>query len=300
MAKKVFIIDDVHPLIIKGLQEANYEITDATKWNRAEIAENIKDVYGLVLRSRINIDKDLIDQAQSLRFVARVGAGMETIDTQYCESRGIKCLNSPEGNRNAVGEHTLGMLLSLLNNLNRADREVKAGEWKRESNRGRELGSCTVGIIGYGNMGSSFAQKLAGFDCKVLAYDKYKSNYGDKYAQESSLEQLFENADIISLHVPLTDETKYMVDENFIKKFKKPIILLNAARGPVVKTADLAKALKNGKITAAGLDTIEYEETSFEKTKSMSVNYYQMAVSTLLVSQIIQKAALLIKLSNLS
>lgn len=272
MTKRVLIIDDVHPIITDGLKDAGFNVVDATGMNRSEIIAIVGDAYGIVLRSRINIDRDFVDAAKDLRYVARVGAGMETIDVEYCESKGIKCLNSPEGNRDAVGEHTLGMLLSLLNNLNRADRQVKAGEWKREMNRGRELGFRTVGIIGYGNMGSSFARKLSGFGCRVLAYDKYKTNYSDSYAKEVSLDEIFANADVLSLHVPLTDETKYMVDEAFISKFNNPFVLLNAARGPVLKTSALVDALRTAKVVAAGLDVIEYEETSFEVTRKMTDN----------------------------
>lgn len=272
MPQKVLIIDDVHAIITDGLTNAGFEVVDATKWNREKIISEVADAFGIVLRSRINIDREFVDAAKSLRYVARVGAGMETIDVEYCENKGIKCLNSPEGNRDAVGEHTVGMLLSLLNHLNRADRQVKAGEWKREMNRGRELGFRTVGIIGYGNMGSSFARKLSGFGCKVPAYDKYKKNYSDDYAKEVSLDEIFANADVLSLHVPLTAETKYMVDDEFIARFKNPFVLLNASRGPVVKTSALVSALQSGKIVAAGLDVIEYEETSFEATKKMTDN----------------------------
>ena len=220
MQQKVLIIDDVHAIITDGLKNTGFEVVDATGWNRERIISEVGEAFGIVLRSRINIDREFVDAAKSLRYVARVGAGMETIDVEYCEAKGIRCLNSPEGNRDAVGEHTVGMLLSLLNNLNRADRQVKAGEWKREMNRGRELGFRTVGIIGYGNMGSSFARKLSGFGCKVLAYDKYKTNYSDAYAEEVSLDEIFANADVLSLHVPLTAETKYMVDAEFIVRFK--------------------------------------------------------------------------------
>lgn len=272
MSQKVLIIDDVHTIITEGLKNAGFEVVDATGWNRERIISEIADAFGIVLRSRINVDRELVDVAKRLQYVARVGAGMETIDVGYCEEKGIRCLNSPEGNRDAVGEHTVGMLLSLLNNLNRADRQVKAGEWKREMNRGRELGFRTVGIIGYGNMGSSFAHKLSGFGCRVIAYDKYKTGYSDGFAEEVSLDEIFANADVLSLHVPLTEETKDMVDNEFIAHFKNPFVLLNASRGPVVKTADLVDALRMGKILAAGLDVIEYEETSFEATKKMTDN----------------------------
>lgn len=272
MKRIVLIIDDVHSIITDGLNKVGFDVVDATKWTRGEILAQVANAFGIVLRSRINVDREFVDAAKNLRYVARVGAGMETIDVDYCATKGILCLNSPEGNRDAVGEHTVGMLLSLLNNLNRADRQVKAGEWKREMNRGRELGFRTVGIIGYGNMGSSFARKLSGFGCKVLAYDKYKTGYSDAYADEVSLDDIFANADVLSLHVPLTAETKYMVDDEFVAKFNNPFVLLNASRGPVVRTSALVSALQSGKIVAAGLDVIEYEETSFETTKKMSDN----------------------------
>lgn len=269
MEKQIFIIDDVHPLIVDGLKNAGYIVIDATKFTRAELLLRVNEAYGLVLRSRINVDREFLLAATNLRFVARVGAGMETIDMDFCTERGIVCLNSPEGNRDAVGEHVIGMILSLLNNLSRADKQVKAGKWQREINRGRELGSMTVGIIGYGNMGQSLAKKLSGFGTKVLAYDKYKSAFSDNFAIEATMLQIFEQADLLSLHVPLTSETHYLVNEQFLSQFAKPIVLINAARGPVVKTADLVAAMKSGKVLAAGLDVIEYEETSFEKTRNM-------------------------------
>lgn len=272
MLEKVLIIDSVHDIIPFELGKNNFEIIYAIDWSREKILGNIKDFYGVILRSRIKIDKEIIDRAENLRFVARVGAGMESIDTGYCKEKGIVCLNSPEGNRSAVAEHAIGMLLSLFNKLNKADREVKSGIWQRESNRGIELNDKTVGVIGYGNMGSTFAKYLSGFGCEVLSYDKYKFDYTDQYAKESALDNIFEKADILSLHVPLTDETNYMVDEDFICGFKKPFFLINTSRGPVVKTSALVEAIKTKKILGAGLDVIEYEESSFETTRNMSEN----------------------------
>ncbi len=270
MQKKVLLIDTVHRIIPDKLSTSGFEVIAGYELSRTEILDCIPDFYGIVIRSRINVDKELIDKATNLRFVARVGAGMESIDLEYCKSKGIECLNSPEGNRDAVGEHATGMLLNLMNNLNKADKEVKNGIWKREENRGNELNTKTVGIIGYGNMGSSFAKKLSGFGCKVISYDKYKTGYSDGFTTETDLDSVFSEADILSLHVPLTEETKYMVDSEFISSFKKNFILINTARGPVVKTTDLVNALKSGKITASALDVIEYEETSFEKTAIMT------------------------------
>jgi len=189
---------------------------------------------------------------------------MESIDIAYAQEKNVSCFNSPEGNRDAVGEQALGMLLSLMNNLNRADRQVRNGEWIREENRGFEIKGKTIAIIGYGNMGSSFARKLKGFEANVIAYDKYKQNYSDEFVQESSWNEIVEKADILSLHVPLTEETRYLINNSLIGKFKKDFWLINTARGPVVNTADLVLALKSGKIKGAALDVIEYEETSFE------------------------------------
>ncbi len=270
MQKKVLLIDTVHRIIPDKLSANGFEVVAGFGLSRDEILNNISDFYGVVIRSRINIDKEFVDKAKNLRFIARVGAGMETIDIDYCKQKGIECLNSPEGNRDAVGEHAIGMLLNLMNNLNKADKEVKSSIWNREENRGNELNTKTVGIIGYGNMGSSFAKKLSGFGCKVISYDKYKKGYSDGFTTETDLNSVFSEADILSLHVPLTEETKYMIDEDFISSFKKNFILINTARGPVVKTTDLVNALKSGKIIGAALDVLEYEETSFETTSKMT------------------------------
>ncbi|MDD2386924.1 MAG: NAD(P)-dependent oxidoreductase [Bacteroidales bacterium] len=272
MIKSILIVDDVHPIIPKELSAAGFNIIDATKLDKNELINTIQKASGIIIRSRITIDCEIIDAAKSLQFIARVGAGMESIDTEYCKRQNIICLNSPEGNRDAVGEHAVGMLLSLLNNLNIADKQVKSGIWQRETNRGRELGSMCVGIIGYGNMGSSFAQKLSGFGCKTISYDKYKTGYADGNTTEVSLVDIFEKSDVLSLHVPLTEETNYLVDENFISNFKKDIFLINTARGFVVKTQDLVAGLKTGKILGAALDVIEYEESSFEKTGDLLNN----------------------------
>jgi D-3-phosphoglycerate dehydrogenase len=218
----------------------------------------------VVIRSKVQLDKHLLDKAKNLKFIARVGAGMENIDVTYAESIGIKCLHAPEGNRDAVGEHALAMLLALFNNICKADDEVRNGKWIREGNRGIELGEKTVGIIGYGNMGQAFAQRLKGFNCKVLAYDKYKTNYSNEFAQQATLQNLFDNCDVISLHVPLTEETEFFIDSTFFNSFKKPIYIINTARGKVLKTADLVKAMQNKKVLGACLDVLEYEEGSFE------------------------------------
>lgn len=224
----------------------------------------IHQYTGIIIRSKIKLDAAILKRAGNLLFIGRVGAGMESIDAVYADSRGIVCLNAPEGNRDAVGEHALGMLLMLLNNLRRADAQVRQGIWIRAENRGIEIMGKTIGIIGYGNMGGAFAKRLSGFGATVLAYDKYKTNYSDEFVTENTLEELFAKTDILSLHVPLTEETHHMVNQEFINKFKKPFYLVNTARGQVVHTAQLVDALKNGKILGAALDVLEYEKFSFE------------------------------------
>lgn len=239
---------------------------DGTAWSKEEIISKINDFTGVVIRSRFKLDKDFLSQTQSLKFIARAGAGMENIDVKYATSKGIACLNSPEGNRDAVGEHATGMLLSLFNNLNKADREVRKGIWLREENRGVELQGKTVGIIGFGNTGSVFAKKLSGFEVKMIAYDKYIAVDSIKYpfVQQVSMENIFEETDILSFHIPLTNETKYLVNDDFINRFKKNIYVINSSRGPILNTADLVKNLKTGKVKGACLDVLEYESVSFE------------------------------------
>lgn len=210
------------------------------------------------------LDREFIDAGKQLQCIGRAGAGMENINVAYAGSKGIKCVHAPEGNRVAVAEHALGMLLALMNNFLRADREVRSGIWKREENRGAELTGKTVGIIGYGNTGSSFAKVLQGFDVKVLAYDKYKTNFGGGHVKESTPEEIVENADIISFHIPLTAETRAMVNEKYLFSFAKKIWLLNTSRGPILDTAALVKALEHDRIIGAGLDVLEYESVSFE------------------------------------
>lgn len=261
---KILIIDSTHKVLIENLTEAGFEIDHKPDYNREDILDHIADYHALVVRSKIEIDKEIIDRAKNLKCIARVGAGMDAIDIDYALEKGIQCLNSPEGNRDAVGEHAVGMLLSLFNKLVIADNQVRKSIWLREENRGLEIKGKTIGIIGYGNMGGAFAQRLAGFDCKVLAYDKYKENYSNQYAQQTSLETLFRETDILSIHVPLTKETKYMIDYNFLSKFHKPIYLINTSRGKVVKTKDLLTKMKEGKVLGACLDVLEYEAFTCE------------------------------------
>lgn len=266
---KVLFIDSTHPRLPEMLRRAGFDVEyDPDKVTTANINDIIPNYDGIIIRSKVKIDKIIIDLSSKLKFIGRVGAGLENIDVDYAESKGIKCFNSPEGNRDAVGEQALGMLLTLFNNIIKADTEVRKGKWLREENRGLEIKGKTIGIIGYGNMGSAFAQRLKGFDTNVIAYDKYKVGYSDEYVQEKSLKDLFEQTDILSLHVPLTEETQFMVCNEFINKFKKNIYIINTARGKVLKTDDLVKNLKSGKVLGAALDVLEYEQVSFENLHS--------------------------------
>lgn len=264
MTSRILIIDTIHPNFLQELSSLGFECTDGTQFNLEEITNCINEFNGIVIRSRIILDRQLLDKASNLKFIARAGAGMESIDEKYAKQKEVICLNSSEGNRTAVGEHTLGMLLTLLNNICKSNKEVKSGKWIRESNRGTELNNKTIGIIGYGNMGKAFAKVLSGFDSNVLAYDKYKQNFSDEYAKEVSLEKIFDTADILSLHIPLNEETHYMVNDEFINKFKKDFYFINTARGKIVETSDLVKNIRAGKIKGACLDVIEYESHSFE------------------------------------
>ena len=264
MSLKVVFLDTVHSVLETRLSDAYIACIDATTATPGECRELLADADGIVIRSRFPMDAAWLDAAPKLKFIARSGAGMENIDVPYCEKRGIQLFNAPEGNRNAVAEHALGMLLSLLNKLHTADREVRSGKWDREDNRGVELDGKTVGIIGFGNNGAAFARKLRGFDVQVLAYDKYKTGFGDAQVQEASLDVLYEQADVISFHIPQNEETLFWADEDFFQNVRKPFYLLNLSRGKIVKTEALLKAIHAGKVLGAGLDVLEYEKASFE------------------------------------
>lgn len=260
---KILITDNTHPILLEKLQAAGHECRVWTDCTYDSLLQEIDKYDALVVRSKIIIDRNFLDHARHLRCIGRVGAGMETIDVDYAESLGIRCLNSPEGNRDAVGEHALGLLLALFNKITVADSEVRQGHWRREANRGLEIKGRTVGIIGFGNMGSAFAQRLQGFECNIVAYDKYKpSGYAPAYVEEVSLAELQRRADIVSLHVPLTDETRYMVNAAFINAFDHPFHIINTSRGAVVKTSDLASAIEQGSVLGAALDVMEYEDMS--------------------------------------
>ncbi len=255
--------DSNNPLLIRELQKAGFYNIEAYNISKEVILEHQHLFDGIVIRSRFKIDKAFIDAAPNLKFIARVGAGLESIDVDYAEKNGIELFAAPEGNRNAVGEHTLGMLLALLNKLSKANREVHQGLWHREDNRGIELDGKTVGIIGYGNMGKAFAKKLRGFDVDVLCYD-IVNGVGDENATQVGLEELQHQADIVSLHTPWTPKTDQMVNLDFINKFNKPFWFLNTARGKSVVTSDLVTGIIEGKVLGAGLDVLEYEKDSFE------------------------------------
>jgi len=261
---KILFIDSNHKLLHETLLASGHSCDLNYDWTKEEIIENIHLYEGIIIRSKIKITKDIIDKAVKLKFIARAGAGMENIDVVYAESKGIKCLHAAEGNRDGVGEHALGMLLALFNNLCRANKEVREGKWIREGNRGVELSGKTVGIIGYGNMGSAFAERLKGFGVKILAYDKFKKNFGNDFVSETTVEKIFEEAEVLSLHTPLTEDTYYMINDAFINKFKKNIYIINTARGESLNTADLVKNLNSGKVLGACLDVLEYESVSFE------------------------------------
>ena len=260
---KILHIDNNHPLLWNQLQNAGFVNHSDFTSSKEEIESKIQDYQGIVIRSRFKIDKAFLDKATNLQFIARVGAGLESIDCEYAASKNITLIAAPEGNRNAVAEHALGMILSLFNKLNQADSEIRAGHWNRESNRGHELDGKTVGIIGYGNMGKSFAKKLRGFDAQVVCYD-IKENVGDRNANQVSLQEFQEKVDVVSLHIPWTPETDKMIDVDFINGFAKSFWIINTSRGKNIATADLVLAMESGKILGAGLDVLEYEKLSFE------------------------------------
>jgi D-3-phosphoglycerate dehydrogenase len=260
---KILHLDTNHPILIAQLNNLGFTNDEDYTSSKAEIVAKIHLYDGLIIRSRFSIDASFLEKGKNLKFIGRVGAGLENIDSSYAKNNGITLIAAPEGNRNAVGEHTLGMLLSLFNKLNKANSEIKKGQWLREENRGVELDGKTIGLIGYGNMGKSFAKKLRGFNVQVLCYD-LKPNVSDDCCTQVSLREFQQKVDVLSLHTPQTELTRNMVNTNFIQSFKKNFWLLNTARGTSVVTKDLVIALKSGKILGAGLDVLEYEKASFE------------------------------------
>ena len=265
MNEKILFLDKAHPVLEEKLTAMGILSEVDTTSTKEQIMVKLPDYQGIVMRSRLTLDPVFIDRGTNLRFIAREGVGLEHIPVHYAESKGIKVLISPEGSRDTVAEHAVGMLLMLLNNLSRANHQVKNNIWEREANRGTELMGMTVGIIGYGNMGSAFAKRLTGFGVRVVAYDKYKSGYGDEFATEVSLEKLQEMADVVSLHIPFMHGNLHFLNDALISGFKKDIFVLNTARGLVLNTADLVSHLKTGKVRGAALDVLEYEDQSFDK-----------------------------------
>lgn len=262
MRVSCIIVDEMHPSIVPTLESLGYEVDYRPHITREDLLLEITKYQGLVIRSKTPIDAEIVAAATDLRFIARAGAGLDNLDLEALAQAGVKVVNAPEGNRDTLAEHCMGMLLNLLHNISAADRSVRQGAWEREGFRGTELGGKTVGLIGYGNMGKAFAQRLACFQCKVLAYDKYLTNYSDSIAQEASLETLFEQSQIVSLHVPLTRETRGFYDYSFFHRFHNPIWLLNSARGEILPLSDLVRLINEEKVIGAGLDVLEKEPIS--------------------------------------
>ena len=260
---KILQLDTNHPLITEQLSAKGFMLDEDTTSTYDEMLEKIADYEGIIIRSRIPVDQNFLEHAKNLKFIARVGAGMENIDVRFAEERGIKLISSPEGNRDSVAEHVVGMLLILMHRLFISSAEVKNGIWKREENRGDELLGKTFGIIGYGNMGKAVAKRLSGFGVKVIFHD-ILPNLSDEFATQVSLDTLKNEADILSLHIPITNETHHLIDAQFISEMKKDFYFINTARGKNVKTSDLVEAIRSGKVRGACLDVLEYEKPSFE------------------------------------
>lgn len=279
--RKVLFIDTVHQVLELDLVKYGFKCEHFPDFSLEQYEEIIPEYFGIIIRGKIKLNKEILSKATKLKFIGRVGAGMENIDVDFAKVSGISCLNAPEGNRDAVGEQAVGMLLMLMNHLRKADREVREGVWIRAGNRGTEIKDKTVAIIGYGNMGGAFAQRLKGFGCHVIAYDKYKSGYSDGFVEESDMATIFAEADILSLHVPLTDETTFLVNDEYLNQFRKNIFVVNTSRGKVLKTADLVKHMKSGKVLGAALDVLEYEKMSFEGIdKSNLPNDFQYLINS--------------------
>lgn len=274
--RRILFLDTVHPILEEKLTAAGFICEHNYTCSYAEALQIVEPYFGIVIRSRLPIDQKLLAAAKSLKFIARSGAGLENIDLQAAASANVKVFNSPEGNMDAVGEHAIGMLLMLFNKLNTAHEEVKKGIWLREENRGHELKGKTVGIIGFGHTGSAFAKKLQGFECTILAYDKYKNNYAPPYVTETTLAFLMNNSDIISIHLPLSEETHYYVNDNFIDACGKPFYLINTARGNHVDTRALLRGFESGKIKGACLDVLEYEKRSFENLTNLPSDFQKL------------------------
>lgn len=285
--KRILISDKTHEVLPQRLREAGFDVSVEPDHDYESLVQAAQGCEGLVVRSKVIVDSAFIDRVPSLRCIGRVGAGMETIDVDYAEKHGVCCLNSPEGNRDAVGEHAVGLLLALFDNIARADGEVRRGLWQREANRGLEVGGKTVGIIGFGNMGRAFAKRLSGFGCRVIYYDKYLRETPEGL-ERVSLETLQREADVVSFHVPLTAETRHYLDANFIAAMARPFYLINTARGAVVDTAALVSALESGKVLGAALDVLEYENMQADGLGDVpeSVQYLMQSPRTVLTPHV--------------
>jgi D-3-phosphoglycerate dehydrogenase len=260
ISKKCLVIDQMHESLFSMLREIGWDVEYQPTISREEIKKIHHQYEGLIVRSKAKINRDLLGENPILKFVGRAGAGLDNIDLEYLAEKKIHVLHAAEGNRDAVGEHTIGLLLTLIRNITKADQQIRSLVWEREENRGWEIMEKTVGIIGYGNMGQAFAKRLIGFGCKVLAYDKFKTHYSDLYCEETDMQRIYNEADILSLHIPLTSDTRKMVNRDYLSQFKKDIVLINTSRGEIVSQGDLVALLENGKIKGAALDVLENEK----------------------------------------
>ncbi len=273
--KKILITDGVHPMLLEGFQEMGFEVDYHPKISLAKVHDMIAPYEGMIINSKIICDIELLDKAKQLKFIGRLGSGMEIIDQVYAAQKGIAVFSAPDGNCDAVGEHALAMLLALANNSIQSDQQVRQKIWRREANRGFELAYKTIALIGFGHTGSAFARKLRGLDMTILVYDKYKTNYADDldYVEESTMERIFKEADIVSFHLPLTEEVIHLADDNYFKKFKKNILLINTSRGKVIPTQTIINGLQSGKLTGACLDVFENEKPhTFTKKETECYN----------------------------
>lgn len=276
---KILFVDKVHDKLQHLLQENGNYCQLAYNLSKEEIKNIIADYDGIIIRSRFKIDKEFLSHCTNLKFIARAGSGIENIDQKQAQLQNIKLFNAPEGNRQAVAEHCLAMLLNLFNKLNKCDDQVRNGIWKREENRGIELNGKTIAIIGYGNNGSAFAKVLSGFNCNVITYDKYLKNIKPQYAKQVEMSEIFQKSDVVSLNVPLTKETKFLVNQKFIDSFRKPFYLINSARGKCAKTQDILNGIENNQILGACLDVHEYEKLSFESIAQMPIDLKKLLQS---------------------
>ncbi len=284
MSRKVLITAKVHPYLIDKLETKGFEPVYLPAITYEEVYTEIPECVGLIVTTRIRVDKQIIDHARNLQWIGRLGSGMELIDVAYAESKGIHCVSSPEGNQDPVGEQAVGMLLALMHNILKSNLELRKGIWERDGNRAWELGGKTVAIIGYGHTGSTFAHKLSGFGVNIIAYDKYRKGFGNATVKEVSLEEVFRDADIVSLHLPLTDETKHIANSAFFRSFARPIWFMNTARGKLVNNPDLIAALEDGRVQGACLDVLENEKLNTYTEEEKEQLAFFLAASNVVVT----------------